>query len=293
MATKYGNEKKDRLKHLISAETADVMSGILESSMPTILKVSLWQIGSPWQVDERRIDDTMLWAVYSGRFVCRTDDGVFQLEPGNLLFVPAGRMHAFRFADGCSSGKVFIVHMLYPLFQGNHLPGSCACSMFSIEHSDYFFSALMRAVAMRNFHQEEALRYARDTLRQMFIELAASGQIDAVEKVENADPRIGAALHFLRMHFSENIGVPEIAAAVNLHDVQFRVIFLKATGISPYQYLLRYRLQKAVVKLINTTMPLEELAPACGFRSSNHFCQTFRKHFNISPIEYRRRWSEL
>ena len=60
--------------------------------MPTILKVSLWQIGLPWQVDERRIDDTMLWAVYSGRFVCRTDDGEFQLEPGNLLFVPAGRL---------------------------------------------------------------------------------------------------------------------------------------------------------------------------------------------------------
>lgn len=66
MGTQYGNEKKDRLKHLISAETADVMSGILEASMPSILKVSLWHIELPWQVDERRIDDTMLWVVYAG-----------------------------------------------------------------------------------------------------------------------------------------------------------------------------------------------------------------------------------
>ena len=293
MGTKYGNEKKDRLKQLVSPGTAAVMSGILEASMPTILKISLWQIEQPWEVPERRIDDTMLWAVGSGSFVCHTDDGGFHLEAGNLLFVPAGKMHAFRFAEGCSSGRVFIIHMLYPLFQENHLPGSTVCSMFSLAHHEYFFPALMRAVAMRNFDQANALRYTRNTLRQIFIELAASGQIDAVEKGEAADPRVGAALQFLRIHFAENIGVPEIAESVNLHDVQFRVIFLKATGISPYQYLLQYRLQKAVVKLINTTMPLEELAPACGFRSSNHFCQSFRKHFNMSPIEYRRRWSEL
>ena len=293
MGTKYGNEKKDRLKQFISPETAAVMSGILEASMPTILKISLWQIEQPWQVPERRIDDTMLWAVCSGNFVCNTDDGEFHLGPGNLMFVPAGKMHAFHFAEGCSSGRVFIVHMLYPLFQENHLPGSTVCSMFSLAHYDYFFPALMRAVAMRNYYQEKALRYARNTLRQIFIELAASGQVEVVENSEAADPRVGAALHFLRMHFAENIGVPEIAESVDLHDVQFRVIFLKATGISPYQYLLQYRLQKAVVKLINTTMPLEELAPACGFRSSNHFCQSFRKHFNMTPIEYRRRWSEL
>ncbi len=65
--------------------------------------------------------------------------------------------------------------------------------------------------------------------------------------------------------------------------------FRRATGYPPNEYLLRLRLKKSVMLLLNPELPISEIAGRTGFADSNYFCRQFRKHYGVSPLKYRRK----
>lgn len=63
--------------------------------------------------------------------------------------------------------------------------------------------------------------------------------------------------------------------------------YLAATGISLSDALNHRRLQLAAEALRSTTDKLDTIASRSGFSCANYLCRAFRKHFGISPGEYR------
>jgi AraC family transcriptional regulator len=64
-------------------------------------------------------------------------------------------------------------------------------------------------------------------------------------------------------------------------------MFKAATGEAPHGFLQRRRMERAKRLLIETQMPVAELALACGFSSQSHFTVSFRKHVGLTPSKYR------
>lgn len=63
----------------------------------------------------------------------------------------------------------------------------------------------------------------------------------------------------------------------------------RATGYPPNEYLLRLRLKKSVMLLLNPELSISEIAEQTGFSDSNYFCRQFRSHYGTSPQKYRKR----
>lgn len=57
----------------------------------------------------------------------------------------------------------------------------------------------------------------------------------------------------------------------------------------PGQYLRNYRIMRAHFMLRNTTLPVGEIAAACGFADENYFCRQIRRNSGCSPLEFRER----
>lgn len=98
---------------------------------------------------------------------------------------------------------------------------------------------------------------------------------------------IEEAIEFMESNLSENIGLDEISAHVNLHPVYFNRIFSKAIGTPPISYLKKLRLNKAKALLLTTNMKVINIAVKCGFSTSSYFIVQFRKEFGCTPSEYR------
>jgi AraC family transcriptional regulator len=64
-------------------------------------------------------------------------------------------------------------------------------------------------------------------------------------------------------------------------------MFRESFGVPPHRYLLARRLVRAQQLLKQTTLPLGEVALACGFASASHFSTTFRNALGATPGEYR------
>jgi AraC family transcriptional regulator len=68
----------------------------------------------------------------------------------------------------------------------------------------------------------------------------------------------------------------------------FLRMFKAATGCTPYQYFLRLRIKKAQELMEDRSMPLIEIALACGFSSHAHLSRVFRSVIGATPSDYRR-----
>ncbi|MBR5742720.1 MAG: helix-turn-helix transcriptional regulator, partial [Clostridia bacterium] len=59
-------------------------------------------------------------------------------------------------------------------------------------------------------------------------------------------------------------------------------------GVSPYAYLLAVRLERARELLLETSLPVSEVAYRTGFGSDAHFIAFFRKETGLSPLKFRK-----
>ena len=67
---------------------------------------------------------------------------------------------------------------------------------------------------------------------------------------------------------------------------QFTRIFKKYTGASPYDYLIKLRINRAKRFLIETDLSLEEISSYTGFNGFS-FYSMFKKHENTTPYKYK------
>jgi AraC family transcriptional regulator len=64
-------------------------------------------------------------------------------------------------------------------------------------------------------------------------------------------------------------------------------LFKQALGLSPYQYLLQQRVERAKQLLKQKDKPVVEIALDCGFNSHSHFGRKFRQLTGMTPKAYR------
>lgn len=91
-------------------------------------------------------------------------------------------------------------------------------------------------------------------------------------------------------YMEENINLGSIAEANHLSQYYIAHIFKKMTGISPMQYVIKRRIGEAQSLLINTALPVTEIALMVGYKNSNHFHSAFSKIVGTTPGGYRKYW---
>ncbi len=99
---------------------------------------------------------------------------------------------------------------------------------------------------------------------------------------------INEALEYISEHYPEKITAESLAAIVGVGRTTLMTAFRRYTGTTLCEYLTRCRLRSAV-KCLSMGMTEQETAERCGFGSTCYLIRVFRKHFNVTPLEYVRR----
>jgi AraC-like DNA-binding protein len=101
------------------------------------------------------------------------------------------------------------------------------------------------------------------------------------------------ARHLLRARdladrcYAEPIGVDELAAAAGLSRAHFSREFSRAYGESPKAYLMTRRLERAAALLRNTDRSVSEVCLDVGLVGLGSFTTSFKRHFGLTPTDYR------
>ncbi|MGC9523316.1 MAG: substrate-binding domain-containing protein [Anaerolineae bacterium] len=96
------------------------------------------------------------------------------------------------------------------------------------------------------------------------------------------------AMAYIHEHYMEPITRKEIAAHVNVSARHLDRCFSDETGITPIDYLNRFRLRQARRLLRSNTLNISEIAAAVGFSDSSYFSRVFSREVGMSPSDFRR-----
>lgn len=98
--------------------------------------------------------------------------------------------------------------------------------------------------------------------------------------------RLQSARRYMNESFLHISEIAEVAAVSNLSEFHFYRSFKEAFGITPYQYLLRCRLQFAEQLIRQNNQSLSSIALTCNFPDLFTFSKAFKRQFGVSPSIY-------
>ncbi|CAG7615156.1 HTH-type transcriptional activator RhaR [Paenibacillus solanacearum] len=113
-----------------------------------------------------------------------------------------------------------------------------------------------------------------------------------LEQPMTIDPRIQTACSYMERHMNQTIKIGDLARNVYISESHLRLLFRKTFGISPMEYLQQARMKRTKELLVNTQIPIRDIAEMIGYQNQNMFSRSFVKLEGLSAREYRKRYKE-
>jgi AraC family transcriptional regulator len=115
------------------------------------------------------------------------------------------------------------------------------------------------------------------------------GNIDNKYLLDEYKSRINRVLDYIETNIEKQLDLEELASVANFSKFHFHRIFQGMVGETPYQFILRIRLERAAsCLLINPKKCITDIALEMGFSDLSNFSRNFKSFFNISATEWRK-----
>lgn len=99
---------------------------------------------------------------------------------------------------------------------------------------------------------------------------------------------LSRVVDYLHTHLNEDLTLRRLADVLHISPYHFARAFKQSTGLSPHQYLLEQRVERAKKMLEGNRQSIAEIAYQLGFPSQSHFTVIFRKTVGLTPGAYRK-----
>ena len=93
---------------------------------------------------------------------------------------------------------------------------------------------------------------------------------------------------YTQSHMDHLVTLDELAAVVRLSSFHFSRQFKQAVGETPYQYVIRIKMQHAKAQLLTTEASVINIGMQVGYENSSHFSRAFKRSMGVSPTQLRK-----
>ena len=102
------------------------------------------------------------------------------------------------------------------------------------------------------------------------------------------NPVINDVLEYLNGHFTENFNIDFLAEKFTLNNSYLSHLFKEHVGISLWNYVIIKRIN-LFNELISKGGSLEEICYKVGFQNYSNFFRLYKKHMNMTPVEFKQK----
>ena len=243
--------------------------------------------------------ETDIFILLKGSVEMSCNGEVFTLKPLDVVIISPQVGHATLALE--EDAIAFVIHVGNEFYQ-QYDPdfGSYQFVLRSDDSTRHneFFTTLRHHAAMTML----LMTKGESPVYRMWIEhhyLALAGDVfrefDPIKKVhENARPgdikpaSFDKMIAYIDEQYEQKIELEDIAKIGGYNIAYTSQFFKRQMGISFVEYVLRLRIRDATVRLASTDEAVARIASDCGFADVKAFNVAFKKHFNMTPTEYRK-----
>ncbi|MCM3130278.1 response regulator [Paenibacillus provencensis] len=139
---------------------------------------------------------------------------------------------------------------------------------------------------MEPHHVERLIQYPAE-LRNYTFRILDKLEEDQQDKPPSKGHIVKQVKDMVASEYGYELTVKMIADRVFLHPVYLSKVFKAETGEGLSEYLIRIRLEKALYLLKHTNKKIYEITSELGYQNPQYFSKLFKKHFGMSPNEFR------
>lgn len=237
--------------------------------------------------------------VTKGKLLLHIEDRSFLLQENEAVFIPPGLLHMGEHAS--AEGCCFYAFVFSPDFIFNG---------FETEKFNKYIQPVLHNkidlalhLTPDSFWHRTIMDYLKQIVSSEQEELAVRGLTyliwdvlyknhlltgSAIDTTAAQNERFNGVIDYIREHYQEYITLGQMAELIHLSEGQFCRLFKSFTGMSPNQYLIRYRILQSCQLLLKTDTSITDIALSCGFNNISYFNRAFLKIMNTTPGDYRR-----
>ncbi|MDF2722760.1 MAG: AraC family transcriptional regulator [Paenibacillus sp.] len=289
-----------------------VFEQFISSPLVPYIRQADFAVRYPYRLGERRLLDYLFIYVQEGSFHLTVEGREYRLRDGDFCLIQPGELHSFA---GTTNTITPFAHMdlfYNPLRQDSFptRPGQVDLSEFADlkqpklnDFSDLFIpvqfypkdanrfrDTFLKAIALWTEQQPIAQLEAQQLAAEAVLMLLKSYTTEQGTAVKSG--QLHWVTSYCSLHLAERLTVDQLARQAQMSTSQFTAYFRRTFGQSPYQYILRLRIQHAQELLVGSTHSLGQIAELCGFGDIHHFSKIFKKCTDQSPLAYRRSQTE-
>lgn len=101
--------------------------------------------------------------------------------------------------------------------------------------------------------------------------------------------RLRRVQEYVRANLSRDFSLEDLAGVAGLSTAHFSRLFKQSTGLSPYRYVVKERIELAAQLLQRHHTTVLDISIECGFKTQAHFAAAFRRETGATPLEWRHR----
>ncbi len=245
-----------------------------------------------WRIEYATQPMWELWLMREGRCLLECGQERALLVAGDCALVAAGQRRVSSEIDGRPLSIIGLsltatVYSTVDALALLHLP-------LRVEGISTQLQPLLEQIVAESRARPVAYVLAANGLAQQALALvvraaAPEPSTDLAQALnEQLHPDIVRAIQFVADHYDQQLDVRMIAASVPLSPKHFSRKFKAALGMTPMDYLRRYRLRRAQALLRAGDSSVARIAEACGFPDAAYFSRAFKEQYGSAPIEFRR-----
>jgi AraC family transcriptional regulator len=99
---------------------------------------------------------------------------------------------------------------------------------------------------------------------------------------------LARAIEYIETNLADDLTIQDVANALSMSAGRFAHAFRNSIGLAPHRYVIERRIELAKRLLLETNLPIANLATRAGFSTHAHFCVTFHRMVGLTPGQYRR-----
>lgn len=235
------------------------------------------------------------------------NDLSFVLKAGDCLFVNTNIMHAVHPVEGFDCEYISIVFHMNFVFGNGHselatkymLPLTNDKAMRAVNLSDNpkaikFVKQIIDENTQKTFAYELKTKGYLLQIWLLLLEQREAQTKTPIKKESNLqvgldESRVKQAITYITQHYAENISLEDIADFIHISKSECCRCFKRCLDLSPFEYLLKYRIYSATDLLSDpaNNYSISDIAMLTGFNSSSYFNKIFRKYMGCTPSQFK------
>ncbi|WP_418570025.1 AraC family transcriptional regulator [Hominenteromicrobium sp.] len=238
-----------------------------------------------------------LYCFLDGSVTYYIEDQVYDLCPGDLLIIPAGKMHRPVIANEHAAYERMVLWITPQYLQGIDSPaGDLQKNLQKVGEHGYcvpfrgdetvFVTALLKKLLYMQKNDTDPKFCAGAVELYLWTIFRSYGVIDTTHR--NETQVIPQVIRYITEHFSEPLTLEDIAAEFFVSKSYLNRHFKAYTNSTVYAYIMALRLTHAR-RMLREGIPAVEAGRECGFSDYSTFYKAFKTQTGLSPQQFKSR----